>query len=348
LSGTLTANPKTAVWRWVHLAGGVLVLALLVWKVGTGPFLDAVRQIDRRSIAGALALGVPITLCGAWRWRLVAARLGIRLPLGHALAACYRAQFLNSTLPTGVVGDVHRAVRHGADLGDIGLGIRAVALERFAGQAATIAMAVIALALLPSPVKAHLPALLTALAMVVAVVALVAWALTRRPTPKIPEFAWQSTSGSVPKTWIARQIPGSWRAGSWGARVRGDVKGLFTGGAWLGVVVTSFVALAGHVATFVLAARTAGSPAPLVLLVPLLLLALLAMVLPLNVAGWGLREGTAAWAFGAAGLTAAEGVTTAVTYGVLVTVASLPGAAVLILRRLNRELGSGDLRDVRE
>jgi hypothetical protein len=36
-----------------------------------------------------------------------------------------------------------------------------------------------------------------------------------------------------------------------------------------------------------------------------------------------------AWAFGAAGLGAASGVATAVAYGVMVFVASLPGAAVL-------------------
>lgn len=63
------------------------------------------------------------------------------------------------------------------------------------------------------------------------------------------------------------------------------------------------------------------------------LLALLAMGLPLNVAGFGPREGVAAWVFGAAGLSAAQGVATATVYGALVLVASLPGAAVLLTRR---------------
>ena len=49
-----------------------------------------------------------------------------------------------------------------------------------------------------------------------------------------------------------------------------------------------------------------------------------------NVGGWGPREGGAAWAFGAAGLGAALGVATAVVYGVMVLVASLPGALVLV------------------
>jgi hypothetical protein len=58
------------------------------------------------------------------------------------------------------------------------------------------------------------------------------------------------------------------------------------------------------------------------------------MGLPANVGGFGPREGAAAWAFGAAGLTATQGVATAVVYGALVLVSSLPGAAVLVARRI--------------
>jgi hypothetical protein len=56
------------------------------------------------------------------------------------------------------------------------------------------------------------------------------------------------------------------------------------------------------------------------------------MGLPLNVGGWGPREGVTAWAFGAAGLGAATGLTVAVVYGVLSFVASLPGICVLVAR----------------
>jgi uncharacterized membrane protein YbhN (UPF0104 family) len=94
------------------------------------------------------------------------------------------------------------------------------------------------------------------------------------------------------------------------------------------------VVVAGHLATFLVAAHTAGATAPPAQLVPLTLLALLAMGLPANVGGFGPREGVAAWAFGAAGLTATQGVSTAVVYGALVLVAALPGAAVMLVRRL--------------
>ena len=69
-------------------------------------------------------------------------------------------------------------------------------------------------------------------------------------------------------------------------------------------------------------------------LLPLALLVLLAMGLPINVAGWGPREGAAAWVFGAAGLTAAQGVAVSVVYGVMTLVAVLPGAVVLLVEWL--------------
>jgi uncharacterized membrane protein YbhN (UPF0104 family) len=122
----------------------------------------------------------------------------------------------------------------------------------------------------------------------------------------------------------------------WGRALRtaaADVRdGLLERRTWPGVVLASAVVVAGHLATFLVSARTAGSTAPLSQLVPLMLLALLAMGLPANVGGFGPREGVAAWAFGAAGLTAAQGVATATVYGALVLVSSLPGAAVLVVR----------------
>ena len=85
------------------------------------------------------------------------------------------------------------------------------------------------------------------------------------------------------------------------------------------------------------AARAAGTTVSLVRMLPLALLVLLAAALPTNIAGWGPREGAAAWAFSMAGLDAAEGVAVAVVYGVLVLVASLPGAAVLVAGWLRRD-----------
>ncbi len=123
----------------------------------------------------------------------------------------------------------------------------------------------------------------------------------------------------------------------------GDLRdGLLARSAWPGIVLASTVVVAGHAVTFLIAARTAGASLSPVRMLPLALLVLLAMGVPTSIAGWGPREGVAAWVFSAAGLSAAEGVATAVVYGVMVLVASLPGAAVLVAASIRRDRRSPD------
>jgi hypothetical protein len=98
------------------------------------------------------------------------------------------------------------------------------------------------------------------------------------------------------------------------------------------IALASALVVVGHTVTFLIAARTAGVTAPMTQMLPLALLVLLGAALP-NVGGWGPREGVTAWAFAAAGLGASVGVATAVVYGVMVFVATLPGAAVLLFAR---------------
>ena len=115
----------------------------------------------------------------------------------------------------------------------------------------------------------------------------------------------------------------------------GRCHGLLARRAWPGIALASALVVCGHAVTFVIAARTAGVTAPPSRLLPLALLVMLVMVLP-SVGGWGPREGATAWAFGAVGLGAQHGVAAAVIYGVVVLVASLPGAAVLVVAWFRR------------
>ena len=296
-------------WTWARLAVAAATFAVLIWRLGASPFLDGVRSVDGRALAAAAGLAVLTTVCCAWRWKIVARGLGLDLSLSAAVAAYYRSVFLNVTLPGGVVGDVHRGVSHGRNVSDVGRGLRAVAWERYAGQAVQIMLTVVVLLALPSPVQSSMP--LVAIAIVVAVLGAVL---------------------------VARVRPGGGRS-RW-ARVRRaaarDIRaGLLARRAWVGIALASALVVGGHVVTFLIAARTAGATAPASRMLPLALLVLLAMVLP-SVGGWGPREGMTAWVFGAAGLGAAQGVATAVVYGVMVLVASLPGAAVLAVAWFRR------------
>jgi uncharacterized membrane protein YbhN (UPF0104 family) len=282
-----TTRRRSLTWARLRFVAGLAILGLLVWRLGAGPFVDGLKLVNAPSLAAALVIGLVTTTCCAWRWRLVGRGLGVEVPLRFAI----------------ILGDVHRAVHHGRSTGSLGVSARAVAWERTAGQAVQIALTLLVLLVLPSPVRSAMPAIVAALIVLVLGIVL------------ISRMAGGGRSSRI--TRVVRTI---------GTDLH---DGLLSNRAWPGIVAASMVIVCGHAAVFLIAIRTVGLDATPTRMLPIVLLVMLAMTLPLSVGGWGPREGVAAWAFAMAGLTAAQGVTAAVVYGVISLVACLPGAVVL-------------------
>jgi glycosyltransferase 2 family protein len=285
---------------------GVLLALAVVVHLGTGAVLDGLRGISPDAAGLAVGLGVLTTVAAAARWRVVARGLGLDLDLGRAVADCFRAQFLNSVLPAGVLGDVHRAVDAGRRSGEPTRSAQAVVLERVAGQLVVVAVGAAVLLLVPGPLRSRLddlgPPALLAGGVVAVLLGLV----------------------------VARR-----RLAALAVVVRHGLLSARTAPAVLGL---SLVTMAGHLALLVVAADAVGVSAPPAELAPVLVVSLLSMGLPLNVGGWGPREATTAAAFGLTGLGAGAGLATAVAFGVLALVSTLPGLAVLAVRA-RRPLG---------
>ncbi|MFD1826754.1 MULTISPECIES: lysylphosphatidylglycerol synthase domain-containing protein [Mumia] len=278
------------------------VLVVVVAHVGTVPFLDGFRATTQSSAAlagvfAALVLTALSTVCAARRWQVVSRELGASIRLKDAVVAYYRSQILNVTLPLGVAGDVHRGLVHGRDTDDTARGLRTVAWERFAGQAVCVVVAAGVLVAVPSPLRSALGAVLAVGAAAVCAVLVVVAAL-----------------------------PGSWRG-----VLAGDVRRvLHRPSPTVQLVGLSVLAFCGHVAVFLVAVRIAAPQVAATDALPAALLVLLAASVPMSLAGWGPREGVAAWAFAAGGLGASQGVEVSVVYGLLALVATAPGIAVLL------------------
>ena len=118
--------------------------------------------------------------------------------------------------------------------------------------------------------------------------------------------------------------------------VRRQARVLLDGALLSQVAALSVAASAGHLLVFLVAARSVGVGLTWELL-PVGALVLVAASVPTSVAGWGPREGVAAWAFAAVGLGAGTGLAVAVAYGVLSLVATLPGLVVLLRPARRRE-----------
>ena len=256
------------------------------------------------------ALGVPQVVLSAWRWRLTAARLGAHLPLGAAVREYYLATFLNQVLPGGVMGDAARAWRHARKESHVQHGgaaaWQAVVLERASGQLALLLVVLASLALSPalrsavhgafsgpSPTEAALAGLL---------LALLALGLTLSRTRLRMHLSQLRQA--------ARQA-------------------LLARGAFLPQLIASLLVVASYVGVYLCCMRMIGIDTPLATAAPLIPWVLLAMAIPLSIAGWGVREGAAALLWQAAGLDPAQGVAISISYGAVVLLSSLPGALML-------------------
>jgi uncharacterized membrane protein YbhN (UPF0104 family) len=297
----------------LRLAVVAAVLLFLGRQVGAAPFEDGLRAVTWQAVVAAVMLTALTTACSAWRWRVVARALGVGIGLPSAVGAYYRSQFLNSVLPGGILGDAHRAITHGRRSGDVARGVRAVAWERLCGQVIQAVVTAVVLLTLPSPVRPALPYVLAGIAGVAGCAALIVRGAARRGQSRL--------------TRAARTVAADLR------------HGLLAAGVWPQLTLASVLVVTGHTATFVIAARVAGCTAPLGELVALLMVIQTAMVIPLSIGGWGPREGAAAWAFAAAGLGAASGLTVTTLYAVLALAAVAPGAGLLLGDAVRRHRG---------
>jgi uncharacterized membrane protein YbhN (UPF0104 family) len=295
---------------------GLAVLIAVIARVGTRPLLHGILSLDGRTIGAALLLGAIATVAATWRWRLIATRLGLELRWSTALGMYYRSQFLNTVLPGGIVGDVHRAISAGQSAGSIkpSLSIkqsaRSVAIERTAGQVVQLTLALIVLASFGARFEGYL---LVALAIGIGVVAialvLAAAASTRARTALLHE---------------AREL----RSGL--GSVRTSVQ----------VVIASVIVIACHVATFTIATAAVGVTVPPLQMLTLAFVILLGASIPLNIGGWGPREGVAGWAFALAGFGASAGVSASTLFGALTIISVAPGAIVVLVSVVRRRNAS--------
>jgi uncharacterized membrane protein YbhN (UPF0104 family) len=292
------------VLRFARIGVGIVVLAGIIATVGAGPFIRGVTSVSWFTVAIAVALTGVATAAAVWRWRTVAAGFGLELSFRGAFAAYYRSQLLNTVLPGGVVGDVHRAYRHGRRSGSVALSARVVATERVAGQVVQLVLVALVLSVLglSSPLHALAWVVGGVAALVVIVLGIIATATRGRRL-------------------LRRELDHL-------GRLFGDVR------RSVQIVAASVVVVASHLTVFIVACVATGVRAPLSELVALGLITLTAGAIPINVGGWGPRESAAASAFAAVGLGASAGVAASTTFGVLATIAVLPGAAVLVASRI--------------
>lgn len=291
------------------LLQAVVALAILamLWHVADGPAaLESLAAADWRWVALAFVALNFQTVLSALRWRLTARQLNLALGKGLAIREYYFAQAVNQLLPGGMIGDAGRALRTRGQSGLMASG-QAVIFERLSGQIAmflTLAIAFLITLVLPGGLDwpQWLSWSVAQLLAAALALPLLAGAATRLPgkAGRSAVSAWQALN----KTLLSR------------AALPGQI--------WLGIGTTLC-----NLAAFAFCARAVGvvlGPGAITALVPLILLT---MLIPISVAGWGLREGAAVVLLPIAGATASAGLAVSVTYGLTFLISVLPGIVMI-------------------
>ncbi len=287
---------------WVlilRLGVTLLALVLIARALGTEAIVVALRNTQPLWVGlavGALASQIALS---ALRWQETARALGLAFPRGLALREYWLAVLGNTVLPGGVLGDVGRAVRMQGQAG-LAAAAETVVIERLAGQLALGFVTCAGLALWLAP---H-PAAFAASAGGIGLAGMI-WLVL----------------------WQAGRMPG--RAGRVGARLR---LAWWAERIWQRQLGLSAAILLSNLLGFWAAAHAVGITLDLRAAVFLLPLTLMAMLVPLSINGWGLREGAAAALWPIAGVAASDAVAASLLFGIAALIAAVPGTFGLLYK----------------
>ncbi len=303
---SLVAMPP-GIARTMRLAVSLGVLVIVALTVGSEEMLTRLMRADPLWLLAAfLALNVQTLLCAA-RWRLTAARIGQRIGLLTSVVEYYMAQLINQVVPGGVVGDVGRAARTRHTVG-LFLAGQAVALERLSGQLALGVVGLVAItvtAIFPGGLRWPPVVGLCILAVLLALFLLRTLTQNRFLRQRVP----RSIANVARVAWQALAAP--------------DVR------YWQ--IVLSFGTAACNIIAFAFCAWATGTDLSIGAAAALVPLILIAMLIPVGVAGWGFREGAAAALFPLVSASAGAGVAASVSFGAMLLAASLPGLLPLVV-----------------
>jgi len=319
----MPTSPAAPWKKWWLPAVKVAVSAGLLYGLARSLDLGELRTIFAQLPLWAFLLGclafVLQTLVLAWRWRIVMTALGTPLAFGRLLPIMFIGIFFNQVLPTSFGGDalrmwhVYRAgVRHDA-------AILGVLLERISG--------------------------IIGLTLMVAAGTWYLWAdLGDAWLRLVLLAALPATLGGTLLLMTLDRIPGRWR--QWRPlgdflRVSADLRCIVLEPRFAEPLLG--LSLAGNaLAALSVYAFTVGLGLPIsawacLALVPA---AVLAMLIPISFAGWGLREAAMVVLFGYLGVAPDVALALSIAFGLALIVAALPGCVLWLLDRSSAQPGT--------
>jgi hypothetical protein len=308
-------EPEPVKRSGIFLSKVVITGALLAWVLSRADLAAVGAQLrgaHPRWVLLALLLCAGNIFVGTFRWRLVLRALGIRFPAGRAMQLCWSAQFFNTFLPSGVVGDALRGAwtARGSDP------VRAVASVVLDRVCACIALAIAVGIGLTLPVARTLPGR-PGLLIAAAILGVVASALLAFP------YALARVAARTLGPRLERLLGG-------------QLAGPVAAGPRLVAVALALVTQALLIATVVALAHGATVTLPLAATIAVVPAVMATAYVPISISGIGLREVALVALLRQVGVPAGGALAISVLLVVVTWSVSLMGGLVYLVTRHDR------------
>jgi uncharacterized protein (TIRG00374 family) len=298
---------------WVKLVITVAILVVVLLRVDLSTVAKALRHVNWPLLLLAVGLSFPIGFTAIQRWRYVAATFGEELPLSKAFVYAWIGQFINLGLPTVVGLDSVRAWKMHKQGITIGLATRIVVVDRLFSLFTLLIIIAVGMPHLWAFNGSEIFKQSATLALVLGCVALAGLSAVK------------FVSRANARTNLVRHLH----------QLSKDFNHTLVGNAPATLEMSSW-SIANHlgriVIVLVLAAALGISVSPFdaFTLVPAALL--LAMV-PISLAGWGIREAVFIQAFSLAGVAPSNALALSLLYGLAGLITGLLGGVVWLAER---------------
>ena len=307
LLGRLARSP------WARLAVTVGLLALIATQID---WEQAWSRVEHGSwgwfvaAAGFFAVG---QIFGALRWHLLVLSTGIPARWPESGRAYAIGLFFNNFLPTAIGGDAARALVIGRSGPRLAKAFTSVVIDRTTSILCLITVAWIVVAIHPGPVPGSLVVGLALATLAVTGVIGLLLLIGLRSRGRLV-------------AWLPEAVQRFARDAREGLRLSMASPRLLAGATALGLVFQVFAIL-----SFWAVARAVGLDLPFSLMAVAMPLILLISLMPISIAGFGVREGGMVVVLGAAGVSATDATVISLTGVVAVMLATLPGGLAMLL-----------------
>jgi uncharacterized protein (TIRG00374 family) len=314
----------------VKILVSLVILFLLFKNTDTGLFFETITSINPIFFVLAILLFVTSQVISTYRWSLFLRYGGLDMSYFKLLSLYFIGMFFNNFLPTAVGGDLVKGYFLYKASGKGGISLASIFVDRYVGFASLVVLAFIALFLGYSYISdTLLPWFVLLFICLFSLVSLFLWIekLHNWAFFVLDKITFFNINEKIEKFYQALM------------NYRKYPQVLMTG---LGI---SLILQTLGVLTFYVISKGFGMTVPLLLFFLFIPLALTVSMIPVSLAGLGLREGAFVFLFAKIGVSSASALSLSLTWFIVVVISSLFGCIEYI--RMGQHIKMEEMDDIK-